>query len=196
PSVDVSKDDTVTNNFSIFEQRGSSGNVVSKPWVKFVKGTGCPNAIKVNNTKSARKPTVKYAEMYRNTSKSPRAKVAADLETREKLLRPQLIGFGNLSKTLLVKGNIDDKGYWDSGCSRHMTGIKREFSNARTPQQNGVAERRNRTLLKAARTMLADAKLRVTFWAEAVSTACYVQNRVFVNDSQFYVPIKYNKNTT
>nr|GEV50788.1 hypothetical protein [Tanacetum cinerariifolium] len=54
-------------------------------------------------------------------------------------------------------------------------GIKREFSNARTPQQNGVAERRNRTLIEAARTMLADAKLPVTFWAEAVNTACYVQ---------------------
>nr|GEU30853.1 putative ribonuclease H-like domain-containing protein [Tanacetum cinerariifolium] len=45
-------------------------------------------------------------------------------------------------------------------------GIKIEFSNARTPQQNGVAERRNRTLIEAARTMLADAKLPVTFWAE------------------------------
>nr|GEX59106.1 retrovirus-related Pol polyprotein from transposon TNT 1-94 [Tanacetum cinerariifolium] len=56
-------------------------------------------------------------------------------------------------------------------------GIKREFSNARTPQQNGVAERRNRTLIEAARTMLADAKLSVTFWAETVNTACYVQNR-------------------
>nr|GEW02015.1 hypothetical protein [Tanacetum cinerariifolium] len=43
-------------------------------------------------------------------------------------------------------------------------GIKREFSNVRTPQQNGVAEKRNRTLIKAARTMLADAKLPVTFW--------------------------------
>nr|GEW17898.1 putative ribonuclease H-like domain-containing protein [Tanacetum cinerariifolium] len=50
-------------------------------------------------------------------------------------------------------------------------GIKREFSNARTPQQNGVAERRNMTLIEAARIMLADAKLPVTFWAEAVNTA-------------------------
>nr|GFC27477.1 hypothetical protein [Tanacetum cinerariifolium] len=49
-------------------------------------------------------------------------------------------------------------------------GIKREFSNARTPQQNGVAERRNRTLIEAARTMLADAKLPVTFCAEAGRT--------------------------
>ncbi|GJX31611.1 putative ribonuclease H-like domain-containing protein [Tanacetum coccineum] len=59
-------------------------------------------------------------------------------------------------------------------------GIKREFSIARTPQQNGVAKRRNRTLIEAARTMLADSKLPTTFWAEAVNTACYVQNRVLV----------------
>nr|GEU28733.1 ribonuclease H-like domain-containing protein [Tanacetum cinerariifolium] len=56
-------------------------------------------------------------------------------------------------------------------------GIKREFSVARTSQQNGVAERKNKTLVDAARTMLADLKLPTTFWAEAVNTACYVQNR-------------------
>ncbi|GKD90800.1 putative ribonuclease H-like domain-containing protein [Tanacetum coccineum] len=58
--------------------------------------------------------------------------------------------------------------------------IKREFSVARTPRQNGVAKRRNRTLIEAARTMLADSKLPTTFWDEAVNTACYVQNRVLV----------------
>ncbi|GJY34542.1 putative ribonuclease H-like domain-containing protein [Tanacetum coccineum] len=58
--------------------------------------------------------------------------------------------------------------------------IKREFSVARTPQQNGVAERRNRTLIEAARTMLADFKLPTTFWAEAVNTACYVHKRVII----------------
>nr|GFC17769.1 ribonuclease H-like domain-containing protein [Tanacetum cinerariifolium] len=67
-------------------------------------------------------------------------------------------------------------------------GIKREFSNARTPQQNGVAKRRNRTLIEAARTMLVDAKLPVTFWAKVVNTACYVQNRVLVNKSQNKTP--------
>ncbi|GJV43852.1 putative ribonuclease H-like domain-containing protein [Tanacetum coccineum] len=61
-----------------------------------------------------------------------------------------------------------------------IKGIKREYSNARTPQQNGVAERKNRTLIEAARTMLADSFLPNTFWAEAVSTACYVLNRVLV----------------
>ncbi|GJZ96040.1 ribonuclease H-like domain-containing protein, partial [Tanacetum coccineum] len=59
-----------------------------------------------------------------------------------------------------------------------MNGILRQFSVARTPQQNGIVERRNRTLIEAVRTMLADSKLPTTFWAEAVSTACYMQNRV------------------
>nr|GEX86881.1 uncharacterized mitochondrial protein AtMg00810-like [Tanacetum cinerariifolium] len=62
-----------------------------------------------------------------------------------------------------------------------MKGIKREFSVARTPQQNGVAEKKNRTLIEAARTMLADFLLPTIFWAEAVNIACYVQNRVLEN---------------
>ncbi|GKA80168.1 putative ribonuclease H-like domain-containing protein, partial [Tanacetum coccineum] len=61
-----------------------------------------------------------------------------------------------------------------------MKGIRREFSVARIPQQNGVAERKNRTLIETASTMLADSKLPITFWAEAVNTSCYVQNRVLV----------------
>nr|GEV94242.1 hypothetical protein [Tanacetum cinerariifolium] len=52
-------------------------------------------------------------------------------------------------------------------------GIKREYSNARTPQQNGVTERKNRTLIDAARTMLADFKLPTMFWTEAVRTTCH-----------------------
>ncbi|GJR27186.1 putative ribonuclease H-like domain-containing protein [Tanacetum coccineum] len=61
-----------------------------------------------------------------------------------------------------------------------MKGIKREFSVARTSQQNRVAERKNRTLIEADRTMLANSKLPTTFWAEAVNTACYVHNKVLV----------------
>nr|GEX80001.1 hypothetical protein [Tanacetum cinerariifolium] len=61
-----------------------------------------------------------------------------------------------------------------------MKRIKREFSVARTPQQNGVAERKNRTLIEKARTMLADSLLPIPFWAEAINTVCYVQNNVLV----------------
>ncbi|GJV31145.1 ribonuclease H-like domain-containing protein [Tanacetum coccineum] len=61
-----------------------------------------------------------------------------------------------------------------------IKGIKREFSVARNPQQNRVAERKNRTLIEASRTMLTDLKLPTTFWVEAVNTTCYVQNMVLV----------------
>nr|GEV51269.1 putative ribonuclease H-like domain-containing protein [Tanacetum cinerariifolium] len=61
-----------------------------------------------------------------------------------------------------------------------IKGIKREFSVPRTPQQNGITKRKNRTLIEDARTMLADSLLPITFWVEAVNTACYVQNKVLV----------------
>ncbi|GJW42147.1 putative ribonuclease H-like domain-containing protein [Tanacetum coccineum] len=67
-------------------------------------------------------------------------------------------------------------------------GIKREYCNARTPQKNGVAERKNMTLIEATRTMLADSFLPNTFWAKAVSTACYVLNRVLVTKPQNKTP--------
>ncbi|GJX46346.1 retrovirus-related pol polyprotein from transposon TNT 1-94 [Tanacetum coccineum] len=55
-------------------------------------------------------------------------------------------------------------------------GISHETSVARSPQQNGVIERRNRTLIEAARTMFIYAKASLFLWAEAVVTACYTQN--------------------
>nr|GEX65902.1 uncharacterized mitochondrial protein AtMg00810-like [Tanacetum cinerariifolium] len=61
-----------------------------------------------------------------------------------------------------------------------MKGINREYSVPRTPQQNQIAKRKNRTLIEAARTMLADSLLPISFLAEAVNTSCYVQNRVLV----------------
>ncbi|GJX82201.1 hypothetical protein Tco_0331682 [Tanacetum coccineum] len=74
-----------------------------------------------------------------------------------------------------------DKGFVDSGCSRHMTEnityllYFKEFDGGYVTFGGGAhgAKRRNRTLIEAARTMLADSKLPTTFWAEAVSTACY-----------------------
>ncbi|GJY91899.1 retrovirus-related pol polyprotein from transposon TNT 1-94 [Tanacetum coccineum] len=59
-------------------------------------------------------------------------------------------------------------------------GISQNFSSPCTLEQNGVAERRNRTLIEAARTMLNSAKLLKQFWREAVNTACYTQNRSII----------------
>nr|GEV79229.1 putative ribonuclease H-like domain-containing protein [Tanacetum cinerariifolium] len=288
PSIDVSKSVSKeleerwkSNNPSFFEQGGSSGNVVSKPMIKFMKESGCPNATKVNNTKNARKPAVKYAEIPKIPTvglKVPAAKptVAVDKGNKGKAVKASarwiwnmtgnisylseyvpfnggyvLFGHGrgnitgkgliktdksmlwhrrlghlnfktinklvrsNLVKGLPSKSFENDHSYvaclkgkqhkasckskfsWsfflkskdetsrilkdfiteienlkdlnvkiirtdnggefrnkemDKFCSRK--GVKREFSNARTPEQNGVAERRNRTLIEAARTMV------------------------------------------
>ena len=59
-------------------------------------------------------------------------------------------------------------------------GILHNFSAPRTPQQNGVVERKNRSLEELARTMLSESSLPKYFWADAVSTYCYVMNRVLI----------------
>ncbi|GJY60983.1 retrovirus-related pol polyprotein from transposon TNT 1-94 [Tanacetum coccineum] len=59
-------------------------------------------------------------------------------------------------------------------------GIRHKTSTARTPKQNGIVERRNRTLVEAARTMLSAAKVPLFFWAEAIATTCFTQNRLLI----------------
>ncbi|GJS95852.1 retrovirus-related pol polyprotein from transposon TNT 1-94 [Tanacetum coccineum] len=59
-------------------------------------------------------------------------------------------------------------------------GIEHQTSTPRTPEQNGVVEIRNRTLVEAARTMFSASKLPLFFWAEAIATACYTQNRSII----------------
>ncbi|GJR01190.1 putative ribonuclease H-like domain-containing protein [Tanacetum coccineum] len=98
---------------------------------------------------------------------------------------------------LIAKAKVDESNKWHRRLEfKNMDiiefcgskGIKREYNNARTPQQNRVAGRKNRTLIEVARTMLADLFLPNIFWAEAVSTACYVLNRVLVTKLQNKTP--------
>ena len=58
-----------------------------------------------------------------------------------------------------------------------IEGIRHERTIPKTPQQNGVAERHNRTLVEMVRSMLLDSKLPQKFWGEAISTAVYLCNR-------------------
>ncbi|KAH9750717.1 Integrase catalytic domain-containing protein [Citrus sinensis] len=110
-----------------------------------------------------------------------------------------IVDYDDLNEGLKKKKN---KWYLDSGCSRHMTGNYARFSsftkienggdisfgdnskekNSRnwTPQQNGVVERKNRSIQEMDRTMLNENTLPKYFWAEAVNTACYVLNRVLI----------------
>ena len=85
------------------------------------------------------------------------------------------------SKILKVRsdhgGEFENEPF-EAFCEKH--GIFHEFSSPRTPQQNGVVERKNRTLQEMARTMIHENNLPKHFWAEAVNTACYVQNRIYI----------------
>nr|GEZ91926.1 copia protein [Tanacetum cinerariifolium] len=213
PNIDSSKSNTSDLQNSIFfvsEHGESSSSIMSKPMIKFVKAADCPRVIKTNKTETARKSPVKYAEMYRNTSKSPKVRAydcgvwmekwktwpknnfahknvtpravllktgrtpIAVNKTNINVAQPKMRSFaktthsnvrrpfqrksalrtqsrvprvftvtkkfptvdskfstakstftadlGNKGKAGNSQNNIDDKGYWDSGCSRHMTG--------------------------------------------------------------------------
>ena len=68
------------------------------------------------------------------------------------------------------------------------SGIQRHRTVRKTPQQNGVAERMNRTLLDKSRCMLFNAGLPKTFWEEAVMTAAYLVNRCPSSAIEFKTP--------
>nr|GEW24377.1 hypothetical protein [Tanacetum cinerariifolium] len=109
PSIDTSKSnpsDLQSNNFSVSEHGESSGSIMSKPMIKFVKAANCPRVTKTNNTKNARKSTVKYAEMYRNAIKSPKVRGYWDSGCSQRMT-------GNLS--YLSKYDPYDGGYFSFG---------------------------------------------------------------------------------
>ncbi|GJS50639.1 retrovirus-related pol polyprotein from transposon TNT 1-94, partial [Tanacetum coccineum] len=102
-------------------------------------------------------------------SKKHSHKPKADDTNQEKLFLLHMDLYGPMR---FVNQTLRD--YYES------VGISHETSIARTPQQNGVVERRNRTLFEATRTMLIYAKAQLFLWAKAVATACYTQNHSIV----------------
>nr|GEX27159.1 putative ribonuclease H-like domain-containing protein [Tanacetum cinerariifolium] len=183
PSIDASKyntGDLQSSNFFISEHGESSGSIMSKPMIKFVKEADCPRVIKTNNTKNARKSTVKHVEMYKNISKSPKVRA------KEKLLRPQLIGFRDLNKTLLKK---------DSGCSRHITG-NLSYLSEYEPYNGGYVSFGHGGGKITGKGIIKTSKLEfenVYFVKEleynlfSVSQICYNKNRVLFTDSECIV---------
>lgn len=67
-------------------------------------------------------------------------------------------------------------------------GIRHKFSAPKIPQQNGAVERKNRVIQEMARVMLHAQKIPLRFWAEAVNTACYVINRVYLRPGTLQMP--------
>jgi transposase InsO family protein len=89
--------------------------------------------------------------------------------------------FGLRIKKIRSDNGTEFKNSQIEGFLEEEEGIKHEFSSPYTPQQNGVVERKNRTLLDMARTMLDEYKTPDRFWAEAINTACYSINRLYLH---------------
>jgi hypothetical protein len=77
---------------------------------------------------------------------------------------------------------------FDEFCFEHV--IDQQFSTPRVPQQNGVMERKNHTLVEMARTMLDEHRTPMRFWADAISTTCYISNRIFLRSILHLTPFE------
>ncbi|XP_073061619.1 uncharacterized protein [Primulina eburnea] len=86
----------------------------------------------------------------------------------------------NLGKYDAVRGMPNLSSGIPYVCGACQKGITHEFSAPKTPQQNGIAERKNRTLQEMARVMLSSKNISKRFWAEALNTACHISNRVYL----------------
>nr|GEW39115.1 hypothetical protein [Tanacetum cinerariifolium] len=164
------------------------------------------NTVRGKNVNTARPKAVVNA-IKRNNLNAVKASTCWVLKLKHKVL-DHVSKHNSASITLKKIDYVDAQGR-----SKHMTGNMSYLTDyeeidggyvafggnpkegkitgkARTPQQNEVAERRNRLLIEAARTMLAGSKLSTTFWAEAINTACYVQNKVLVVKPHNKTPYK------
>jgi transposase InsO family protein len=81
------------------------------------------------------------------------------------------------------------KSLFDEFCLEH--GIDQLFSAPRVPQQNGVVKRKNRTLVAMDRTMLDEHRTPRRFWADAIITACYISNRIFLRSILHLTPFEF-----
>nr|GEV51296.1 hypothetical protein [Tanacetum cinerariifolium] len=121
PSIESNSSDLQNSDSSVSEKGDSSKSIMSKPMIKFVKATDSPTEVKISKVETVRKPSVKYTEMYRNTTKSPKFDhLAYDCDVWEE--QGKAWPKNNNTHKSNSQNVIDDKGYWDNGCSRHIIG--------------------------------------------------------------------------
>jgi transposase InsO family protein len=101
-------------------------------------------------------------------------------EILKRFLRRAQNEFGLRIKKIRSDNGMDFKNSQIEGFLKEE-GIKHEFSSSYTPQQNGVVERKNRTLLDMASNMLDEYNTPDQFWAEVINTACYSINRLYLH---------------
>nr|GEY68098.1 hypothetical protein [Tanacetum cinerariifolium] len=175
-------------NFDTINLLSKNDIVVSLPKLKFVKDHLCSSC-----------------ELGKAKRKSFHTKLTPSLKRRSQLLHMDLCGPMRVAsingKVLidflrLVQRGLQaqvrvvgtDKGMEFLNQTLHTyfaaEGIHHQTSVARTPEQNGVLERRNRTLVEATKIMLSTAKVPLFFWAEAIATACFTQNQTYAENDQ------------
>nr|GEU81529.1 hypothetical protein [Tanacetum cinerariifolium] len=114
PTVESSPDDAQNRNPSVIKTEASPSTISPKSFIKFVKANDSPTNSKTDKAGTAKKPSVKkFPTANRKISTGGIKFSTTDMGKKEKAAKPQL---GSSWK------NINDKVYWDSGCSRHMTG--------------------------------------------------------------------------
>ncbi|GJR04335.1 retrovirus-related pol polyprotein from transposon TNT 1-94 [Tanacetum coccineum] len=155
-------------NFGAINHLARHGLVRGLPKLKFEKDHLCPACVLGKSTK---KPHKLKSE---NTNQEKLYLLHMDL------CGPMCVVSVNGKKYILVI--VDDYSRFTRTLREHYekVGISHETSVTRSPQQNGVVERRNRTLIEAAHTMLIYAKAPLFLWAKVVATACYTKNRSMI----------------
>ncbi|GJT30074.1 retrovirus-related pol polyprotein from transposon TNT 1-94 [Tanacetum coccineum] len=143
----------------------------SKPKRKANKSVATPHKKTVASDTTIQKSKSYYKKLYENTNQEWKWWIAKEMEIT--CFERDLQG-NDLLKLAHNSGTRNFHAYFKE------EGIKHQTSTPRTPKQNDVVERRNRTLVEAARTMLSASKLPLSFWAEAVATACYTHNRSII----------------
>nr|GEY85509.1 hypothetical protein [Tanacetum cinerariifolium] len=147
PTMESTSGDDQNRNPSVSETDASPSTITSKHFIKFVKPNDSLSKSKTGKTESSKKPPVKYAEQYRKPNKkankngekgtsrshnniyesfTPRPVVHRPYRPLVKPMRTNMNGARpnrtSFNKQGSSQNNIDDKGYWDSGCSRYMAG--------------------------------------------------------------------------
>nr|GEX30812.1 hypothetical protein [Tanacetum cinerariifolium] len=167
-------------NFDYINLLSKKDIVIGLPKLKFVKDQLCSSC--------------KLSKAKRNSFKS---KAVPSLKGRLNFLHMDLCGLmrvASINRKKYILVIIDDYSRYTWGSVSTGTkflnktlnsffkeeGIEHQTFTSRTPELNGVAKRRNRTLVEAARMMLSASKLPLFFWAEAIATTCYTQNRSII----------------
>ncbi|GJS95982.1 retrovirus-related pol polyprotein from transposon TNT 1-94 [Tanacetum coccineum] len=155
-------------NFDTINDLAKNDLVTGLPKFKYHKEHLCPSCEQGKSKRASHPPKPVPNSKQRSKDEAPEV-IKTFLKRITVLLQSPVIIIRTDNGTEFKNQIL--KEYFDS------VGISHQASSVRTPQQNGVVERRNRTLVEAARTMLIFSHAPLFLWAEAIATACYTQNQ-------------------